>query len=276
MRRASLVTLTIAFLGAPESGAFAQQASEVARPGQDAVVRSPADEVEVLAAILRELRGLREDLRRLKQEPPSQKLERAVPPPPTPSSVKLSRGPFLGSELAPVAIIEFSDFQCPFCKRHYDGTLPRIKSSYLDTGKVRYEFRDFPLTAIHPQARSAAIAGRCAAQQNAYPEMRAALFRSQEQLAPDLYLKLARSQDLDTTVFARCLADPGIASALDADASAAGSIGVRGAPHFVVGRVHEDSVVDLTVLRGAQPFDTFQQLIDGLLGQRTTPDSATQ
>jgi|SRR5436309_4597280 len=84
---------------------------------------------------------------------------------------RVADAPTLGLTDAPVTVVEFSDYQCPFCGRFYSTTLPALKRDYIDTGKVRYVFRDYPLDQIHPQARKAAEAAHCAGDQGKYWEM---------------------------------------------------------------------------------------------------------
>ena len=172
--------------------------------------------------------------------------------------------PSLGRADAPVTIVEFSDYQCPFCKRFYATTLPALKKEYIDAGKVRYVFRDFPLV-LHDHARSAAIAAHCAARQNTYWKMHDALFLQQARLGADLYKELAAGFRLDAPAFAACLNDPAAAAEVDRDLAYGQSVGVRGTPSFFVGRIEKGQVVDAKAISGAKPFTVFAQAIDSLL-----------
>ena len=104
-------------------------------------------------------------------------------PAPTVANVQASADDdaFLGDEDAPVTIIEFTDFQCPFCGRHHDQTFPQIKSQYIDTGKGKYVYRDFPLS-FHPQAQSAAEAYECANEQGKSWEYHGLILNNQGRL----------------------------------------------------------------------------------------------
>ena len=82
--------------------------------------------------------------------------------------MRLADNPMLGAPEAPLTLIEFSDYQCPFCRRFAETTLPLLKRDYIETGKLRYVFRDFPLDRLHPQARKAAEAAHCAGDQGQY------------------------------------------------------------------------------------------------------------
>jgi protein-disulfide isomerase len=128
-----------------------------------------------------ELEALKQDLETVKQDLADIKkalsemrqllVQRPAPPSqaaPAISKVSVGDGPILGKPDAPVTVVEFSDYQCPFCQRFFTNTLPELKKDYIDTGKVRYVFRDFPLDAIHPQARKAAEAAHCAGEQGKY------------------------------------------------------------------------------------------------------------
>ena len=147
-------------------------------PGDLETIKSDLDRVKTdLAAVKRQLG---EVLRLMQQRP--------VPggPAALPGSVRasLADAPALGRPDAPVTLVEFSDYQCPFCGRFFSATLSTLKRDYIDTGKVRYVFRDYPLAQIHPQARKAAEAAHCAGDQGKYWEMHDRLFRNQKALTP--------------------------------------------------------------------------------------------
>jgi protein-disulfide isomerase len=93
--------------------------------------------------------------------------------------VAIGDAPVKGNPNAKLTLIEFSDYQCPFCRRHAENTLPSLDKEYIATGKVRYVFHDFPLEAIHPQAFKAAEAAHCAGEQQKYWEMHGRLFANQ-------------------------------------------------------------------------------------------------
>ena len=112
----------------------------------------------------------------------------------------------VGRADAPVTIIEFSDLQCPYCARNALNTFPEIKRNYIDTGKVRYVARDFPLD-MHPFAMPAAVATRCAGEQGKFWEYRHALFERQNELATAPYDALAAELGLDVPRFAACQKD---------------------------------------------------------------------
>lgn len=169
----------------------------------------------------------------------------------------------IGSPDAPVVIVEFTDFQCPYCSRHFEQTFPQIKADYIDTGRVRYVFMDFPLTSIHPQAPQAAEAARCAGEQDAYLEMHHALFERQGEWSgrsdsAGVFAGFAGELGLDGAAFTTCLESGQFADAVQADLEQGISLGVNGTPAFFLNG---------NFLSGAQPYSVFQQAIESLLAE---------
>jgi protein-disulfide isomerase len=169
----------------------------------------------------------------------------------------------IGAADAPVLMIEFTDFQCPYCSRHFVETFPQIRADYIDTGKVRYVFMDFPLTSIHPQAPLAAEAARCAGDQDAYLEMHHALFDRQGEWsgrddAGEVFIGLAGELGLDEARFAQCLESGQHTAAVQADLEQGISLGINGTPAFFLNG---------NFVSGAQPFSVFQGAIESLLAE---------
>ncbi len=179
--------------------------------------------------------------------------------------------PSLGANDAPIAIIEFSDYQCPYCKRFIDQTFSQIKSRYIDTDTVQYLTRDFPL-GFHPKAKGAAIAANCSLQQDAYWQMRTSLFANMKQLSRELYLKSAAELSLDMNKFNDCLNDNAIAVKIQQDVAYGSSLGIRGTPSFVIGRVENGQLISPKLVVGAQSYETLALLIDSLLDKTSTED----
>lgn len=168
----------------------------------------------------------------------------------------------IGAADAPVVIVEFTDYQCPFCSRHFLQTYPQIKAEYIDTGKVRYVFMDFPLSSIHPQAQLASEAARCAGDQNAYVEMHNTLFARQDawngrEDAATVFTGFAEELELDAATFAACLENRDHEAAVLANLEQGISLGVDGTPAFFING---------NFISGAQPYDVFQGAIESLLG----------
>jgi len=166
--------------------------------------------------------------------------------------------PFLGDEDAPLTIVEFSDFQCPFCGRFRDQTLDQIEEEYIDTGKVKFVYRDFPLSSIHPFAQKAAEASECADDQDKFWEYHDVLFENQRSLDTGSLKKYAVDLGLDTSEFNTCLDSGKHADEVTKDLNDAQRAGGRGTPFFIVGS---------TPLSGAQPFSAFQAAIEAELAK---------
>jgi len=165
--------------------------------------------------------------------------------------VSVDDDPALGPENAPVTIIEFSDYQCPFCAKWHVEVFTRLMADYQ--GKVRFVYRDYPLYSIHPQAGPAAEAANCALEQNAYWEFHAALFSEKYPLGNETYLLYARELGLDVDKFSQCVSERRYKAEVEADFSAANKLGVNSTPTFYInGRG----------LIGAQPYEAFKQVID--------------
>lgn len=170
----------------------------------------------------------------------------------------------LGRLDAPVAIVEYSDYQCPYCQRFHAEVLPRLKRQYIDTGKLRFFFRDLPL-AMHRESTPAAVAARCAGAQGKFWEMNEALFANQPQLGADLYQRLSRALALDDARFRECQRDPATRAAVQRDAEDAGRYGLQATPSFILGRVDGERVEIHRVARGYADTDAFAREIEALL-----------
>lgn len=168
-------------------------------------------------------------------------------------TVSADDDPVKGSENAPVTIIEFADFQCPFCARFYSQTLPQIEENYIKTGKVKLIYRDFPLSNIHKDAQKAAEAAECADDQDKFWEMHDKIFENQGSLSVENFKKWAEDLGLDTEEFDDCLDSGKHASEVQNDLRDGSSYGVRGTPAFFVNGI---------LVSGAQPYSVFQQAIE--------------
>jgi len=181
--------------------------------------------------------------------------------------VPLGGAPIKGNTDAPITIIEYSDFQCPFCLRHFENTMPQLQE-YIDAGQVRYAFKDFPIHTIHPQAQKAHESTRCARElggENAFWEMHDLLFASQDEWAGagnhvDVFKGLAAEVGLVQQQFDECLDSDRHANAVNADLTEGQRLGVTGTPSFFING---------QLLFGAQPFPAFQQIIEMLLADES-------
>ncbi len=186
----------------------------------------------------------------------------AEPDPSVPVEVNIDGAHSIGDPNAPVVVVEFTDFQCPYCSRHFQETFPQIKANFVDSGMVRYVFKDFPLTNIHPQATLAAQAARCAGVQDAYLAMHTLLFDNQQAWsgrsdAGETFVGLAEGAGLDSVAFRTCLESGQFEDAVAADLSEGVSLGVNGTPAFFINGY---------LISGAQPFSVFEQAIAELGG----------
>jgi protein-disulfide isomerase len=183
-----------------------------------------------------------------------------VEPTPGPAIIPMENSFAIGDPDAPITIIEYTDFQCPYCSRYFQQTYPQIVEQYVDTGVVRYVFKDFPLTQIHPQAMKASEAARCADDQGAFLEMHDKLFSGQQEWSGkdpvEVFTSYAGQINLDTVEFAECLNSNKHEAAVVADLQEGVSFGVTGTPAFFLNGY---------ALTGAQPFEVFQQAVDTLL-----------
>jgi protein-disulfide isomerase len=175
---------------------------------------------------------------------------RLQPPPAIRIEVSTDGAPIRGAADAPVTVVEFSDFECPFCKQTHP-TLKQLLDRY--PGKVRLAYRDFPLDSIHPQARRAAEAARCANDQGKFWEYHDVLFSQSPQLAPEDLRRYAGQMGLDVTKFDGCLATGVHRAAVQRDLDEGNRLGITGTPAFFInGRT----------LTGAQPLEAFTRLIE--------------
>ncbi len=199
-----------------------------------------------------------------RQAPPDSAAEMAAPTP-LPTDTGDSRDArVMGHPDAPVTIYEMSDFQCPFCQRHALETFPILKREYIETGKVRYVFINFPITEIHPNALPAAELGLCAARQRKFWPLHDLLFRTQKSWGPlekpeDALLGLADSVGMNRQATLACLADSTIASAVEAEAVASARTGATATPSFYI---------EGGLLVGAQPIEVFRPILDSIIAEK--------
>ena len=196
----------------------------------------------------------------------------AASPPPSNQIVKVSfdDDPVLGNKDAKVTIVEFSDYECPFCKRHFTQTWPDVKTNYIDKGLVKLIYRDLPLS-FHPNAQKEAEAAECSRDQGGdemyfryHDEMFKRTTSNGTGIALDQLPIIAKDLGLDETKFKQCLDAEKYKTEVTKDAEYANSIGANGTPSFFIGKTEKDSVTG-TKIDGARPFSSFQALIDPLL-----------
>ena len=189
--------------------------------------------------------------------------------PQLPAKISADDDPIIGNPDAPITIIEFSDFQCPFCARFHVQTLPSLMEEYIEQGKVKLVFRDFPIQNIHPNALPASVAAECANEQGKFKGMHDMLFENQKQwssleTSPALstFVQYAKELQIDEEEFTACLTGGKYIDEIRKDLEDGRNYGVSGTPGFFIG----SDDVGYVELKGAQPFDSFKKVIDSQLG----------
>jgi len=164
----------------------------------------------------------------------------------------------LGNRDAPLTLVEFSDYECPFCAEFNRSAFAEIKKNYIETGKLRFAHRDLPLP-FHSNAREAAQSALCAGEQDAYWTLRDVLLANSACLRcqGSGVLALAKSAHLDMGKLEACLSENRYAGTIDADLDSARSLKISGTPTFILGKSTPDGVEGL-VIEGAQPYSVFE------------------
>jgi protein-disulfide isomerase len=216
-------------------------------------------------------RQIQEQLKELKGDQLLKRIAPSKSETPFDIEVDKSSAESKGNERARVAIIEFTDFQCSYCLGFVTETLPKIDKDYVSSGKVKYFFRNLPLTAGHPNAFRAAEAAYCASEQGKFWEAHDRFFANQNALNPNDWLPHARALGLNVFKFDDCLKSGKFDEAIKKDIEEAQSLGIEGTPAFLVGLISPNgqSVNVRKVILGAEPYDSFKQTLDELLSSHT-------
>jgi len=190
---------------------------------------------------------------------------------PTTTQVAVGDSPVLGDADAPVTLIEFSDYECPYCQRHFEQTLPSVKENYIDTGKVKYVFRDLPLSFHDPNATTAALAARCARDQGGD----ATYFRFHDEYFKNTASNgagvtggvdsIATTLKLNQSQFKQCVDSKKYQAEVQKDLQDAQAAGATGTPTFFVGKSTEDGVIEGEIVVGALPYASLSPIIDKYL-----------
>ena len=235
------------------------------RPSRTDELKATRKELEALkegqTAIRKDLETIKNFLQ-ARQAPGSPETQSAV--------VSLDDDPFKGDKNAKLTLIEFSDYQCPFCSRHFRETLPQLERDYIKAGKVKYVFRDFPIESIHREAFKASEAANCASEQGKYWEMHHRLFANQRALGLKDLPQHAQALGLDVATFQKCLDSGKEATEVRGDMADGQRVGVKGTPTFFLGVTEPGSnmLKAVKVLRGAQSYATFRAAIESLLSEQ--------
>ena len=222
-------------------------------PTRAPITRQQGDE------ILKELRQIRQLLERQQAKPAAQPQEEQ----PTRAKITdLSGVSMLGSKIAPLTIVEYTDYQCPFCQRFHVTAFAELKKNYIDTGKVRFYSKDLPLD-FHPNAMRAAQAARCAGEQGKFWELRDVMGANPDKLDMEHIVGFAADLKMDTAALRACVDSGKYKEPVQRDVLEAMRIGANGTPTFVVGKSVGDGV-DGELMVGAMPFQMFDEKLKEL------------
>jgi protein-disulfide isomerase len=247
--------------------------------------QTPAD----LSAIRSELAALREaqDATRKDIEAIRALLEQAMGPRPAGAGpaqgaaiapLNIAGRPARGSAKATVTVVEYSDYACPYCGQYATQTYPQIVRDYIQTNKIRYVFKNYPIAQLHPNAFRAYEAAACAGDQGHYWEMHDRIFADQQNLTLEGFIERARALNLDATRLRNCIEGPAHDDLIREDIDEAIRGGVRGTPVFALAFTDPKGEVatPVRVLVGAQPYQAFKDAIDALLAQAAAQPSTGQ
>jgi protein-disulfide isomerase len=182
---------------------------------------------------------------------------------PTRAKLDLTGFQMLGSKDAPVTMVEFTDYQCPYCRQFHTAVFGEIKKNYIDTGKVRFYSRDLPLDQIHPNAVRAAQAGRCAVEQGQFWTLRDMMGNNPDKLDLESLVAEAGTLKMDTKAFRTCVESGKYKEAVQTDVLEAMKIGAEATPTFVLGK-STPTGVDGELIVGSQPYAEFVKAISKL------------
>lgn len=199
---------------------------------------------------------------------PNQPSQAAAAPAEGPAQVSIDDDPVMGNKNAPLTIIEFSDYECPFCKRSFSDVIPNLKKDYIDTGKVKFVYRDLPL-AFHQNAHKEAQAAECARSQGgdtAYFKYHDQIFTRTTSngtgLALDQLPVIAKDIGLNVSQFQQCLDSEKYKAEVDKDIADATAAGASGTPTWFIGKTTANGTIEGARIVGAQPYTAFKTIID--------------
>lgn len=256
MKRAIASLAALALLSLFSPGAGIAQSSE-----EYGALRKELDEIRRgQAAMHKELEAIRSLLQ--PRQPPA-------PVQPANLLFAIDSHPAKGDRRARLVLLEFTDYQCPFCARHATQTMPQIEAEYIQTGKLRYVLRDFPIESLHPQAARGHAAAHCAGEQGKYWEMHGRLFANQKAMSPAELSDHGQALGLDLTRFTQCLGGAAVAARIRGDIAEGQQAGVQGTPTFFLGwaEAGDGRMRAVQSIRGAQPYAVFKGAVEARLAE---------
>jgi protein-disulfide isomerase len=179
------------------------------------------------------------------------------------NTISVAGAPALGPADQVLTLVEFSDYECPFCVRHFTSTMPQIDEKYIRTGKIRYVFKDFPIDQLHPGALRAHEAARCAGEQNKFWEMHTRMFSPPGSHTDAVLDARATEAGVTMAAFKDCLGSGRHTAGVRESVQMAAGLGANGTPAFFIG-VRDpatDEVKIVTTVTGAQPFEEFEKAL---------------
>ncbi len=182
--------------------------------------------------------------------------------------MRVDGAPYKGVADAPVTLVEFSDYQCPSCRKHFYKVMPRIVKDFVSTGKVKYVMREYPIADLHPKAAKASEGALCAGDQEKSWEMHDLIIAKPRRVGPGQLKAYARMLGLDAANFGYCLDSGQHAGTVSAGIAAGKAAGVPGTPSFFVGLTDPrdaDKVTSLTFILGAKDYGVFKRAIEAAL-----------
>jgi protein-disulfide isomerase len=233
---------------------------------------SSAAETGQSSSLEERLNGMEKDIKEIKEllkalTAPSSQFSRQSPSSPE-VTVSFDHAPIKGDPKATLILIEFSDYQCPFCGKFFHTTLPEIDRAYIQAGKLRHVLRDYPLP-MHAHAAKAAEAADCAGEQGKYWEMHDLLFSHQQALGLDQLTGYAKELKLDEKFFETCLTTGKFKEKIARDIADGQRVGVSGTPSFILGVTTDGKTIKGSVITGTKPFPFFKDLMESMLAQPT-------
>lgn len=241
---------------------------------------SAAQSADELAALRREMEALRQSQLAIEKQLQEIKalVQRIQPPASAQPAMRdivldTAGAQTKGAADARLTLVDFSDYQCPFCARYVRDTLAQLERDYVATGKVKYVFRDFPIESLHKQAFKAHEAANCAGEQGQYWPMHDRLFANQQALDMPALAAHASGLHLDSSIFQQCVDSGRHAAAIRKSVADAQAAGVTATPTFMLGVTEpgKQTVKVFKVVRGAQPYARFKEAIESLLQESATP-----